>query len=356
MSKYDVAIKNPTFNHLPADAALKKAFENQKDGMTQHVSGTPHLSMENLKHRFFIMNPDGQMVSAERYSTANMLDAALGNRLFMRDSANALRQIGMENEHGEINLTVSDAMKENPPKSPSFWTYIKAWFNNRAAKEEIAAYKGAKTLNDAFCKLTEDARYTIKRNPEPRKIAPEEPAAEKPEVKKAVVQEKPSRNMSGPAFKEYLEKVRTDDLMDLEALSEDVPTVDGYYNALTNILIGQASMQILSNPNTDYAAIQPAYWSMTEHLNGFVRTQVDEGQVKTIVDGINADKSYGNFVQQIDAIRENLLATGLQNYHGQVKAQNEAAKQLSEQPQLQQQMQMDAPAAPEAPKPQVPGL
>jgi hypothetical protein len=141
MPKYDVQVKNPTFNSQTSDWTFQKAFTDQGKELAEKLTGLSHGTLDALSYQAYAMEKDGRIREAKDYIIEDMVTAARDNRLFMMDSHNALRQIGLENINGEINITVSDPIKDAPPKSPSIWTYIKSWFSNEEAKAEIQAYK-----------------------------------------------------------------------------------------------------------------------------------------------------------------------------------------------------------------------
>ena len=118
MPKYDVQVKNPTSNNPPSDSTLREAFTDQGKELDEKLSGLPYGNLESLRNRSYVMEEDGIIRKANDYMIGDMVTAARDNRLFMLDSLDALRQIGLENIDGEINITVSDPIKDAPRNPP----------------------------------------------------------------------------------------------------------------------------------------------------------------------------------------------------------------------------------------------
>ena len=359
MPKYDVQVKNPTSNNPPSDSTLREAFTDQGKELDEKLSGLPYGNLESLRNRSYVMEEDGFIREAREYMIGDMVTAARDNRLFVLDSLDALRQIGLENIDGEINITVSDPIKDAPPKSPSIWTYIKSWFNNKEAKAEIQAYKEAKTFQESFHRLVEDPRYTINPNPKPRKLAPEEkPAAQTVENQQPKVKTEPLNpsKMNPEQFYNHLEAMEKQgkEIDPVDVSMKGNPEI--FYKSMEEMIRGQIAGDIkakadkLTNPAEKDAFLdgqKHLYTSLAAGLGNFITKAVD----RDLLNQMYAEKSRGLLVSKATVLQIN----GMEDYLKSIQAQNEANKQM-EQSQASAQVQQNAAqmqvqqAQPEPPK------
>ena len=201
--KYNVEVKIATYKDMPADQEFVNAFKKMSGDIARKLRGSQYAEFDHMK--VFALGENGKMtllhnpLGGRRLSFEDVAKAARANCLFVPDEDGGLHQIGMEKNNGEIEVTVSEPIKDNPPtSSPSLWTYIKAFFNNKEAKAEVDAYRVVKTFNDAFRKLAGDKRYDIKLNPERKPLEKEE----EPEI----VEEDPQAEAERKAAQDAIDK------------------------------------------------------------------------------------------------------------------------------------------------------
>ena len=392
MPKYNVEVKPTAYKEMKADEAFDRAFQRQQSDMAAKLSGRKNADITYLN--VFALGKNGKMTQLHdpevyfehKIPWAHMTEAARANCLFVRDKDGALRQIGLEHENGEINLTVSDPIRDNPHANrPSLWTYIKAFFNNKAAKEEVAAYR----FNEAFRALAGNEDYNIKLNPDMVKI--EEPKIEEPKIaqpkpeekiKEQVNVEEWERNILNELNREKVPDIRNMNAEEFynhlgEVLSAphskvfSLPVVVGqpnttpvdYYKFMTGILVRNVAdgMYHEADRITDGAKREAflnqskdLFASMAAGLRNYVVKNTDHNAVRDYFENRGKLESLSNLVN----IARELDRNGVNHYMKEVQAQNEAAKQV-QQPQQQVQMQQEQlrmQAQPEAPKPQVPGI
>ena len=377
MPKYNVEVKPTTYKAIEADEAFDLAFQQQQSDMAAKLSGRKKADITHLN--VFALGKNGKMTQLHdpevyfehKIPWANMAKAAHANCLFVRDKDGALRQIGLEHENGVINLTVSDPIKDNPPaNSPSLWTYIKAFFNNKEAKETVTAYR----FNKAFRALAGNADYNIKLNPDMIKI--EEPKTEEqkienpmPEkkVKAQVNEEEWERNILNELNREEMPDIRNMSVEEFYAHLDGVrsapqskgfsfPVVVGqpnttpvdYYKFMTRVLVRNVAegMYHEAEQITDSAKrnefldkSKDLFTSMTAGLRSYVVKHTDHNAVRDFF----ANRGEADAFSNLFNITRELDRNGVNHYMKEVQVQNVAAKQAQQPAAQVQQVQMEQP-------------
>ena len=127
-----------------------------------------HMKMNSVDHRdnLFVFNKDGDDLvrfsgagsTIERFDIEDkrrLFEASQENQLFYYDPSlgknGGMRQIytktvDLENGEKDLKLLVTEDIHnlptrvEEPPKEPTWWTYVKAFFRITSARQEVAAY------------------------------------------------------------------------------------------------------------------------------------------------------------------------------------------------------------------------
>ena len=388
MPKYNVEVKPVAYRAMEADEAFDLAFQQQQSDMAAKLIGRKKADITHLS--VFALGKNGNMMQlhdpevyfAHKIPWAYMAKAARASCLFVRDQDGALRQIGLEEENGKINLTLSDPIQDNPPaNTPSIWTYIKAFFNNKKAKEEVTAYR----FNQAFRALAGNEEYNIKLNPDMVKIEAqkiEEPkiAEPKPEkkIKEPVNAEEWERNILHELKQEKVPDIRNMNAEEFYAHLAGVlsaphskifslPVVVGqpnttpvdYYKFMTGILVRNVAdgMYHEAERITDGAKREAflnqskdLFVSMAAGLRSYVVKHTDHNVVRDYFENRGEPEALSNLFN----ITREFDHNGVNNYMKEVRAQNEANMQANQplpnqvqQPSVQAQIQQQ----PEVSKP-----
>ena len=348
MPKYNLSVQPVKYRPTASNPQIEDAFMSQEFEVTRELFGPNPGKLTTAKHIFTRLE-DGSFMEEALRTTENLLVSIHSNALFVTDRNGCLRQIGLENNNGEINITVSVPVEELAlPPRPTWWTHVKSFFGNKAAREQVKAYNDTKEFNDQFEALVNNEKYGIKRNPnaaptqasQAEEVEKQQPEVKGPEVKAEPL--KPSK-MNPEQFYNHLEAMKKQgEEIDIFNVSRSA-SVEEFYKSLAQIMEGQIArnMKAEADKFTDPAeknafldGRKHLYTSLVAGLGNFIANEIDEDVIRERI----ANKETSLLMVTVMGIKKN----GVEGYMKSIQAQNEVNKQEMEQSQPSAQVQAQA--------------
>ena len=111
MPKYNVPVQNAKYIPATSNPQLEAAFMSQETEIAKELLGPKAENLASAKHIFTRLE-DGTFMEEALRTTENLVISIRSNSLFVKDQNGGLRQIGLENNNGAIDITVSEPVKE----------------------------------------------------------------------------------------------------------------------------------------------------------------------------------------------------------------------------------------------------